>query len=279
MKHPFDVLKGEYSQLLAAMVVREECRHLVDEVAVKLIGFKTRYQAVSAQDGVPVVLIAPSFQREASSDFNLSPAQGDPWRRMSVHVPAHRGPYPSWLAAALDAYRINGLDKVGAGNWTWELICFYGEMFNGFGYRDIHRMHSPYLWGGTNIQTIGKYDADDEFNASHMDPQLGIIPVGKRMVELDPSLALPAVPYVPAPPIASGIAAEPEGDTKWIQQTLNAFGHQPPLVVDGNYGRQTARAVEQFQLSYGLEADGLAGPKTIAGLRAALAELAAELKP
>lgn len=270
MQHPFTILKPEYTQLLAAMVVREECRHLVDEVAVRLCQNKTRYQPVTEQDGVPVIFIAPSFEREASSNFNDSPAQGDPWRKMSVHVPAHRGPYPNWLAAAIDAYRINGLDKVGRGNWTWELICYYGELFNGFGYRDWHHMHSPYLWGCTNIQTVGKYPSDGKFDPNDMDPQLGIIPVAKRMVDLDPSLALPAVPYVPAPPISSGIAAEPESDAKWVQATLNALGHVPPLDVDGNYGRQTKIAVEQFQHSFGLEVDGVAGPKTVAGLRKAL---------
>jgi lysozyme family protein len=274
MQHPFTLLKPEYTGLLAAMVVRPECVKLVDEVAAKLVSYKPRYQPVTDADWVPIVFIGPSFEREASSNFNDSPAQGDPWRRMSVHVPAHRGPYPSWLAAAIDAYHINGLDKVGAGNWTWELVCFYGELFNGMGYRDYHRMHSPYLWGGTNIQTIGKYTADGQFDPNHMDQQLGIIPIAKRMVELDPSLALPATPYVPAPPIASGIAAEPESGAKWVQATLNTLGHEPPLDVDGNYGRQTKIAVEQFQGSYGLDVDGFVGSDTTAALRKALEELA-----
>lgn len=275
MKHPFDILKPEYTHLLAAMVVREQCRHLVDEVAVKLIGYKTRYQPVTAQDGVPVIFIGPSFEREASSNFNLNPAQGWPLHAFSKWIP-HNGPFPNWQAAAIAAYHLNGLDKVGAENWTWELICFYGEMFNGFGYRDVHHMHSPYLWGGTNIQTVGKYDADSKFNPDHMDPQLGIIPVAKRMVELDPSLALPAVPYVPAPPIASGTVAapdHPEVDAKWIQSTINALGYEPPLDTDDSYGRDTKRAVEQFQESYGLEVDGMAGDKTIAALKTALAAL------
>ena len=273
MQHPIDALTREYAGLLPAMMVREECRHLVDEVAVKLLTYRSRYQEVTDADGVPVVFIAPSFEREASSNFNLNPAQGWPLHSTSKWIP-HNGPFPDWKSAAIAAYRLNGLDKVGTGKWTWPLICYFGEMFNGFGYRDWHHMHSPYLWGGTNIQTIGKYEADGKFNPDRMDAQLGIIPIGRRMAELEPSLALAAVPYVPAPPIASGFAAQPDADAKWIQGAINTLGRDPPIDVDGNYGRETKLAVEAFQQSYGLDVDGVAGEKTIGALRQALAALA-----
>lgn len=270
MQHPFTTLKPEYTQLLAAMAVREECRHLVDSTASRLIGFKAHYEPVSAVNGVPVIFMAASFEREASSNFNLNPAQGWPLHSISKDVP-HNGPFPNWPAAALAAYRLNGLDKVGAGNWTWELLCYYGELFNGFGPRDVHHMHTSYLWGGTNIQTPGKYIRDHVFDPNVMDTQLGIVPIARRMVELDPSLALPLAPY--APPIASGIAAEPDADAKWIQSTLNALGQDPPLAVDGSYGRLTMASIRQFQESFGLESDGLAGPITTAALRQAAAAL------
>jgi lysozyme family protein len=281
MKHPFEVLKPEYSRLLAAVEVRDDRKRAVDEVAVKLCGYKTRYQPVADLDGVPIVFIATSFQREASSNFMKNPAQGWPLRSISKWEP-HNGPFPDWKSAALAAYHLNGLDRVGKDNWTWELICFYGEMFNGFGYRDFHGMHSPYLWGGTNVQTIGKYTSDGHFDPEHWDEQLGIVPVARRMVELDPSLALPKTPYVPAPPVKSGLATSadhPDADARWVQAALNELGHEPPLAVDGSYGRRTGMAVQQFQRSYGLEVDGLAGPKTIAGLRAALDALKAEPSP
>lgn len=275
MQHPFDALKAEYTNLLSVMQVREECRKLVDEVAVKLIGYKTRYQPVTDAIGVPVIFIGPSFEREASSNFNLNPAQGWPLHSTSKWIP-HNGPFQNWFSAAIAAYKIDGLDKVGAENWTWEHICYAGESLNGFGPRDVHHIHTSYLWGGTNIQQRGKYVRDGVFDPDVMDEQLGIIPLARKMVELDPSLALPVTPYVPAPPISSGIAPEAEADAKWVQTTINTLGYTPPLDVDGNYGRETSRAVEQFQCSYGLEADGLAGPKTVTALRSALASLEAD---
>jgi lysozyme family protein len=270
MSHPFTALKPEYTGLLAAMVVRPECMKLVDEVASKLNACKARYLEVTAVDGVPAVFIGPSFEREASNNFTKNPAQGWSLHSVSKIIP-HNGPFPDWKSAAIAAYKLNGLDKVGASNWTWELICFYGELFNGFGYRDVHHMHSPYLWGGTNIQTKGKYTSDDKFDPNDMDPQLGIIPVARRMVELDKTLALPAVPYIPSPPIASGIAAaDPACDTKWVQMTLNSLGFWPELTPDGSYGFWTKLSVERFQHDYGLSVDGLVGPDTTAALKKAI---------
>jgi lysozyme family protein len=269
MQHPFLTLKSEYSQLLTAMVVRPECRDLVDRTAEKLLGFKRRYEEVSSQDGVPIIFIATSFEREASSDFTRNPAQGWPLNSISRDIP-HNGPFPDWRSAALAAYHLNGLDKVGAGKWTWELICFYGELFNGFGYRDYHHMHTPYLWGGTNVQTRGKYTTDRGFDATVMDEQLGTIPLARRMVELDASLALP---FVPAPPIVSGIASEPDSGAKWVQETLNGLGQTPALVVTGSYDRSTFLAVMAFQKNYGLHVDGFVGQETTAALHQAQAAL------
>jgi lysozyme family protein len=278
MNHPFDLLKNEYSELLLGMKPRSECVHEIDQVANKLLGFKAHYQPVSEQDGVPIIFIATSFEREASSRFNLNPAQGWPLSSTSKWIP-HNGPFRDWYTAAIAAYHLNGLDKIGATNWTWELVCFYGELFNGFGYRDYHHMHSPYLWGGTNIQTIGKYTSDGEFDAAHMDTQLGIIPIARRMVELDASLALPESIFVVKPPIASGLSVpeDPTTDTKWVQESLNKLG-LGPLDVDGNYGRQTKLTVERFQQDYELQVDGFAGPNTIKALKEALAALDAEPK-
>lgn len=269
MKHPFDILRPEYSQLLSVMTVRPEKVAAVDAVAVRILGFKTRFEPVTAANGVPILFIGPSFQREASLNFALNPAQGAALNRVSPIIP-HNGPFKTWFDAAIEAYHLNGLDRVGAGNWTWELICFYGELFNGMGYRDYHHMHSPYLWGGTNIQTIGKYTHDGHFEAT-MDEQLGIIPVARRMAQIDPSVALGGG-VLPAP-VHSGIAAEDTGvDVKWIQQTLNRLGWQPALEEDGNYGTKTSRAVQHFQKSWGLKVD-FAGPETVAALHAAAAAI------
>jgi lysozyme family protein len=282
MKHPFEILRPEYAQLLSLMEVREECRKAVDHAATKLLGYRSRFEEVTAVNGVPVVFIGPSFERESNCDFTRNPAQGWPLTSISRDVP-HNGPFRTWKDAALAAYHLNGLDKVGAANWTWELICFYGETFNGFGPRDLHHQHTSYLWGGTNIQTPGKYVRDHVYDPTVMDEQLGMIPVARRMAEIDPTVALPKVAAVIPPPVHSGIAGPDTGvDAAWVQDAMNKLGWQPPLAVDGSYGDKTKKAIEHFQRSFGLKVD-FAGPETVAALKAALAAIeatkAAEEKP
>jgi lysozyme family protein len=274
MQHPFDVLKQEYSTLLAHMLVTRQGD--VDLIAHRLVlhYHAGRYTDASQATGVWIPFMAASFEREASSDFTKSAAQGDRWDRVSVNVPRGRGPFASWTAAAVDAYHLDGLDKVGAGHWTWPLACFYGELFNGFGYRDYHQMHSPYLWGGTNIQQPGKYTSDGKFDPNTLDRQIGIVPMMQRMVELVPDLALPGPsPFAMAPGTIGPPALAPVGvgggetDTDWIQESLNALGADPQLDVDGNYGRQTRAAVRAFQTTAGITVDGFVGPQTIAAIK------------
>jgi lysozyme family protein len=270
MDHPFTALKPEYTQLLSLMTVHPNRQKEIDEVATKILGFRSRFEQVEKEDGVPIVFAGPSFYREADLNFRLSPAQGDPWNRVSVNVPRGEGPYASWVASAIAAYRGEGLDKIGRANWTWELLCYYGELFNGFGYRDYHRMHTPYLWGGTNIQSIGKYTADGKFDPAHMDEQLGIVPIAKRLVEIAPELALTSTPVVIPPPQPTVLAKSPNPDhnVEWLQKALNEMGFG--IDVDGNYGRQTKRAVAMFERSFGLVQDGgYAGPEVLAALEKA----------
>ena len=221
---------------------------------------------------MPIIIAAASFEREASSNFTLNPAQGWPLTSRSRDVP-YNGPFADWTTAQIAAYKIDGLDKVGAANWTWETGCYEEEGFNGWGYR-AHGIPSPYLFGGTNIQRPGKYTSDGHYEVV-MDTQLGVIPIMLRMVQIRPQLALP-VPFPSAsavPIIPAAIVPPPEGihSAATLQTLLNKLGTTPALVVDGNFGRNTRRAVQAFQTANGLTADGLAGPLTWAAIETKLA--------
>lgn len=271
MQHPFEVLRPEYESLLGRMVITRV--DVVEYVAHKLLDFvaQGRYAEVSQKTGVPQVWMAASFEREASSNFADSPAQGDPWNRVSIHVPKGRGPFHSWVEAAIDAYHIDGLDEIGADNWTFARACYEGELFNGFGYRG-HGIHSPYLWAGTNNYVSGKYVADGVWSASAVDKQLGIVPVMLRMIAIQAGLAfhgqqMPAGDIPPPAPAPQGVGQHGEHDTTWVQHALNVLKVDgTPLVEDGSYGRRTRFAVGNYQVSRGLTPDKLAGPLTVAQL-------------
>lgn len=283
MKHDIDSLAPDYLAWMAATKIRPERAAEVDAVADKLLRFQAqgRYTAVSVATGVPEAWMAASFEREASSDFARSPAQGDRWDRPSVNVPKNRGPFNSWDEAARDAYHIDGLDKVGTQNWTWVVACYYGELFNGFGYRDGHGLPSPYLFGATNIQKPGKYIADHVFRTTDdagrplFDQQIGIVPLMMRMAEKRPALTMVGSWPFPEPTasvIAPSIVPVPSPtaafDVKAIQRVLNAKGFGP-LMVDGSFGRKSSGALRAFEQSVGLTADGIMDKATVNRLLAA----------
>jgi lysozyme family protein len=188
--------------------------------------------------------------------------------------------------------------------WTWPRACFEGELFNGFGPR-AHGRQTGYLWSWTNIYTGGKYVADGKWDPDHVDEQCGMVPMMAALLRLDSSLALADAPPWSAAPGSAGPEPSPKGPpaplptptvppaphsaptipppnlpavfdpkvTAWLQAALNrlnateGFSNDPPLVVDGSYGRHTRRAVTAFQAARGLVPDGLAGPLTIAEIR------------
>ena len=52
-----------------------------------------------------------------------------------------------------------------------------------------------------------------------------------------------------------------------LQRRLDGAGYSPGP-IDGRYGPRTEQAVDLFQSAHGLRVDGIAGPLTLAALRA-----------
>lgn len=131
-----------------------------------------RYKAVSIRTGVPWQVIAVIHYREANQNWNSNIAQGDPWNRKSTHVPAGRGPFPSWEEAAYDA--LTNCPPFAAHNKDWSVggTLALLEKYNGLGYAN-KGLPSPYIWAGTNQYKAGKYVSDGVYSATAVDKQLG----------------------------------------------------------------------------------------------------------
>jgi lysozyme family protein len=155
--------------------------------AARLYKTKQRYEAVAAKTGVPWPVIAAIHEREASQDWKASLAQGDPWNRVSVHVPAGRGPFNSWEAAAVDALVECPPFLARHKDWSLAGTLTALETFNGIGYA-ARGVPSPYLWSGTDQYRSGKYVRDGVYDPSKVDPQLGCAAIIKALMSLDPSI-------------------------------------------------------------------------------------------
>jgi len=161
--------------------------HFVDEVARRLVDAKDRYEKVSAKTHVPWPVIAVIHERESSQSWTASLAQGDPWDRVSVHVPKGRGPFASWEEAAEDALVVCAPHAAKWEDWSIGGALCLLEQYNGLGYA-ARGIPSPYVWASTDRYVKGKYIADGHFDPNAVDHQIGCAALLGRMTLIDPTI-------------------------------------------------------------------------------------------
>lgn len=143
------------------------------QAAAKIISFKSLYDPIQSQTGVPWYVIGAIDDREESFSHSGYLGNGDPLTRKTTHVPKGRGPFSSWSDGAIDAIHISGWDILpSGGHWDIVTALIKCEAYNGAGYAHMG-MRSPYVWAGTSMQQRGKYNSDGHFDASIWDAQLG----------------------------------------------------------------------------------------------------------
>jgi lysozyme family protein len=192
-------------------------------IVKSLLAHKARYQAVEAKTGVPWSVIAVIHERESSQNWGRSLAQGDPWDRVSVHVPAGRGPFNSWEAAAIDAL-VNCHPFLAAKkDWSIGGTLVALETYNGVGYANKGKP-SPYLWAGTDQYVSGKYVRDGVYDPNAVDSQPGTANLLKAMMALDPTITFTGAKIIPMPipnpgPIVPKPGTAPQ--SSWISAIIN----------------------------------------------------------
>lgn len=160
----------------------------LDGVASRLVEAKGRYVTVETQTNVPWPIIAVIHERESSQSWAASLAQGDPWNRVSIHVPRGRGPFKCWEDAAIDALKVCPPYASNWDDWSIGGALTLLEEYNGLGYA-AHGMPSPYVWASTNQYVRGKYVADGHFDPFAIDHQLGCAALLMRMAHFDQTIA------------------------------------------------------------------------------------------
>jgi lysozyme family protein len=160
----------------------------VNEIAKNIVGCKSIYQQIEEHTGVPWWFIGIVHYREADLNFSRSIAQGDPWDRVSTHVPRHRGPFKSFVAAAIDALVNCPPHAAHWKDWSVGGALTLWEEYNGLGYSMYHHEASPYVWAATNQEQRGKYESDGHWDAGAWDTQLGCVALLKAIMEIDTSV-------------------------------------------------------------------------------------------
>jgi len=229
--------------------------------ALKAVANKATYKEIERRTGVPWVFVAVTHYRESTMDISKSLAQGDPWNKVSVRVPAGRGPFSSFADAAVDALVNCAPYAARNRDWSIEGMLTYLERYNGLGYA-MRGLPSAYVWAGTDQYVKGKFVADGKFDANVVDKQLGCAGLILAMMSHDPSIVFDGA--------AAPMIIDPPKDATWLQNALNTLGASPALVVDGISGPATRTAIRAYQTRKGLTVDGISGPKTLAAIEADL---------
>lgn len=176
--------------------------------AQKAVANKQSYLAIQRRTGVHWVFVAVTHYRESSQDFTKNLGQGDPWNKVSVHVPAGRGPFASFEDAAVDAL-VNCAPKAALNkDWSIGAMLTLLERYNGLAYANAGRP-SPYIWSGTDQYTIGKVIVDHGPIEPVVDKQLGCAGLILAMMKIDPSISFGGVIAAPIPD-APPVVAKPD---------------------------------------------------------------------
>ncbi len=179
-----DELRKEYESRFAVLQIRPERSKEVDALIAKMIGGRTRYEAVSAATKVPWFVIGSIHGLECSFMWDCHIFNGDPLDRRTVHVPSGRpvkGQPPfTWEESAIDAMEFEGFTSWN--DWSIAGTCFTVEKYNGFGYRK-RGIPSPYLYGGTQFQMKGKFTSDGHFDAFAETKQIGATAIFRRLLD------------------------------------------------------------------------------------------------
>jgi lysozyme family protein len=187
--YTFAELKQEFRDRWRAMVVIPARSAEFNATAARLYRNIATYRQVEKLTGVPAVVVMVIHSRECDGNMAGYLGNGQPWSRVTTEVPAGRGPFASFVDGAVDALHYDGLANIT--DWSIERALYSFEAYNGEGYRQYHNEASPYVWGGTNQQTVGKYVSDGQFDPNVMDSQPGCAPLMAALFTLDPTLRLP----------------------------------------------------------------------------------------
>jgi lysozyme family protein len=177
-------IAADYQQKYDSMTITRP--GAVDAAARRILKNWDAYKAVEAKTGVPAAFVGTLHMRECDNNMRGCLHNGEliiGTNRKTRLVPRGRGPFATWEEAAIDALKFDGFADMA--DMSMGALCEAAERYNGTGYRAKGRP-SPYVWAGSQFYKSGKYIRDGVYSASAIDPQLGVAPVMKRVLELAP---------------------------------------------------------------------------------------------
>jgi lysozyme family protein len=247
-----DALRSQYQQMFDTCSIKQSKYPIVDRAVQLITSGKEKYQQISNTTSIPWYFIGAIHNMESDCSFDRHLHNGDPLSARTVHVPKGRpktgNPPFSFYDSAIDALTYQGFTEWKEWSVSGMLYCF--ERYNGFGYR-TQGINTPYLWGGSNHYSKGKFVADGKFDPNAISTQIGTAVLLRRMSELQ--IAIAGEKDLLAQVNDCGSLVSFDGNNynrqaEKLQKLLNQMGQH--LRVDGKAGRNTSDAFKRVAGHY-----------------------------
>src|SRR6185312_1907212 len=179
----FDTLEIRNIIANKGIVVVADVNKSADQIVERILVNKSRYESIAHKfpnPGLKWWLIAVIHYMECNLNFNCYLGNGQSFNKRTTIVPKGRGAFKSFEEGAIDAIKLQGLDKVE--DWSIGNVLYILEGYNGYGYSLYRGINSPYLWSGTNHYTSGKYIFDGTYKADAVSNQIGAAILLKKLL-------------------------------------------------------------------------------------------------
>lgn len=165
------------------LVIMDNVNKHADHIVGRILINKYRYLNIAHQfenPGLKWWLVAVIHYMECSLNFSCYLGNGQPLNQRTTIKPVGRGPFKSFEEGAVDAIKLQELDKVT--DWSIGNVLYILEGYNGYGYSRYRGINSPYLWSGTNQYISGKYVSDGKYNPDAVSNQIGAAVLLKKLI-------------------------------------------------------------------------------------------------
>ena len=196
----FAAVQPVYAKLWDELVPTPSRVPELQKIAARALDHKTSYQAVAQTVwGNPDFwyVVALIDQMEGGGGANTYLGNGQSLSRVTTEVPAGRGPFATFHDGAVDALKLDGLDKIK--DWSAASVGYHLEGYNGWGYLS-KPIVSPYIASWSNKYTAGKYIADHVYEANAVSQQPGALTILKVLATLDKTINLGGTTAAPPAP-------------------------------------------------------------------------------
>ena len=165
-------IRKELAVAFDAISITPSRRAQVNADVATILSHKALYQQIEDKTRVVWYMTGVFHIRECSGSMTAYLGNGDPIDQVTTDVPSGRGPFPDFVAGAVDALAYEKTAEHIGGDLSIGNLLAVTETWNGEGYRE-KGVVDPYNFAATSAYKSGKFVGDHEYSEDAVDQQSG----------------------------------------------------------------------------------------------------------